>query len=109
MPEKQRNAGKQKNADKQLRAIFSGHVQGVGFRFRTLEISRNFAVKGYVQNRDDGTVELLIEGEKPELEGMLAEIGEKMEGNIRGIRTDWSEASGNYTGFQIRRELGHAE
>ena len=46
--------------ESQLRANFSGHVQGVGFRYQTEAISRNFNVQGYVQNMPDGTVDLVF-------------------------------------------------
>ena len=48
--------------------IFSGRVQGVGFRYRTHSIAQRFQVCGYVKNLIDGTVELVIEGEEEELD-----------------------------------------
>lgn len=87
----------------QLRANFSGHVQGVGFRFQTESISRGFDVQGYVQNMPDGTVDLVAEGQKNELEQFLSAIQEQLSGNIRETRTHWYPSSGNYEGFGIRR------
>lgn len=87
----------------QLRAIFSGRVQGVGFRFQTDRIARNFDVKGYVQNLADGTVELVAEGEKQELLGLLDAIRTRMDGNIRESTESWCSASGQFDCFGIRR------
>lgn len=35
-----------------------GRVQGVAFRFFTLQEARKLGVKGYARNRDDGSVEV---------------------------------------------------
>ena len=38
--------------------FFSGHVQGVGFRYSVLQIAREFDVAGFVSNLVDGRVQL---------------------------------------------------
>ncbi|HGO5814625.1 TPA: acylphosphatase [Mannheimia haemolytica] len=38
-----------------------GRVQGVAFRFFTLKEAEKLGVKGYVRNRDDGSVEVVAE------------------------------------------------
>ena len=43
---------------------FSGHVQGVGFRYSTLAVSHEFEVAGYVCNLPDGRVQVEAEGAK---------------------------------------------
>jgi acylphosphatase len=39
----------------------SGRVQGVGFRYYTVQAAKKLGINGYVQNRPDGSV--LIEAE----------------------------------------------
>jgi len=63
--------------------FFSGHVQGVGFRFTALQVAREFEVAGWVRNRADGRVELSVEGEAREVEAFVAALGERMHGYIR--------------------------
>jgi acylphosphatase len=46
------------------RAVISGAVQGVGFRFFAQRAAREARVTGWVRNRPDGTVETVIEGEE---------------------------------------------
>lgn len=42
--------------------VFSGTVQGVGFRWTTQELARQAGVSGWVRNMDDGTVEAELQG-----------------------------------------------
>ena len=58
------------------RSIYSGRVQGVGFRFSTKQIATGFEVLGWVKNLPDGTVELQVKGEADEVEEFLLEIRE---------------------------------
>ena len=44
------------------RVLYSGRVQGVGFRFSSKQIARGFDVCGWVKNLPDGRVELLADG-----------------------------------------------
>jgi acylphosphatase len=41
-----------------------GRVQGVGFRWFCRSNARRLNVSGYVKNLDDGTVELVAQGDK---------------------------------------------
>ena len=45
--------------------IISGRVQGVAFRADTRWAAQRIGVFGWVRNRRDGSVEAVIEGEKP--------------------------------------------
>jgi len=45
------------------RFLVAGRVQGVGFRYFTLEAARREGVHGTVQNLDDGRVEIVAAGE----------------------------------------------
>lgn len=45
------------------RAVVSGRVQGVGFRFFAERAAREAGIVGWVRNRPDGTVETVAEGE----------------------------------------------
>ncbi|MDO4377754.1 MAG: acylphosphatase [Erysipelotrichia bacterium] len=42
--------------------IFSGQVQGVGFRFTLYQLSRQRDITGWVRNRYDGKVEAQMQG-----------------------------------------------
>ena len=53
---------------------FSGHVQGVGFRYTVKNLAREFEVSGTVANLPDGRVELLASGEPEEVDAFLEAI-----------------------------------
>jgi acylphosphatase len=67
------------------RALYSGRVQGVGFRFTAQRIARERSVAGYVRNLPDGRVELVSEGTPEVLDDFLGAIRAAMGGKIRDI------------------------
>ncbi|HJM63723.1 MAG: acylphosphatase [Roseibacillus sp.] len=87
------------------RVLFSGRVQGVGFRYTTREIATGFDVVGAVRNLPDGTVELEIMGETDELEAYLAEITEEspVAHFIKEVQIEEIALLENARGFRITR------
>ncbi|WP_348788341.1 acylphosphatase [Leifsonia sp. NPDC080035] len=53
------------------RAIVTGQVQGVGFRWSAREEAHRLGVAGWARNRADGSVEVEVEGEPDAVERML--------------------------------------
>jgi len=51
--------------------IFSGRVQGVGFRYNAYEIAMKLGLTGYVRNLNDGTVELEAQGERDKVKFII--------------------------------------
>lgn len=86
----------------QRRVTYSGHVQGVGFRYTTRNLASGFDVTGYVKNLPDGRVELIAEGLPAELNELLAEIRRHFAGQIRDELIDIRPASGQFDAFEIR-------
>jgi acylphosphatase len=58
-------------AEKTVRVIISGRVQGVGFRDWIERQARQAGLSGYVRNRREGTVELVIAGSEAQVAAML--------------------------------------
>jgi acylphosphatase len=56
------------------RAIVTGRVQGVGFRYFTERTARPFRVTGLVRNLPDGTVEIEAQGSSDEVESFLEKV-----------------------------------
>jgi acylphosphatase len=87
-----------------LQVLFSGHVQGIGFRYTVKQTALGFEVTGWVKNLADGRVELLVEGEREELEAFQAAIPEAgLRRFIREIQSEWSNGTGEFRGFEIAR------
>lgn len=86
-----------------LKVVYSGRVQGVGFRWTCQRISKRHAVTGTVKNLADGTVELFADGEPDEVQRFLSEIEAKMHGNLRYIHITPAEESQTFRTFQILR------
>ena len=83
-----------------LTAYVSGKVQKTGYRARVLTIARDFGLKGYVQNLDDGRVKVVAEGEACDLESLLAALDIKNTIiNVVDIKSEHSPASGDFDSF----------
>jgi acylphosphatase len=87
-----------------MHIFYSGHVQGVGFRFTVKTVATGFEVTGAVRNLPDGRVELVAEGARDELEAFRAAIPDAgLAGCIRQEDVSWTEARGGFRGFEIVR------
>lgn len=82
--------------------FFSGRVQGVGFRYQTLQVAKEFEISGWVSNLPDGRVQLEAEGEPVEVKGFITAIQERMEGYIRKVEELSSTRPPQFSGFSIR-------
>lgn len=81
--------------------VFSGHVQGVGFRQTTIQIARSHAVTGWVKNLPDGNVELVAEGTKSACSEFLASIRQRMFEFVNDIDCQWKTPSNEFDHFEI--------
>mgnify|MGYP003448168287 CR=1 FL=1 len=51
--------------------IFSGHVQGVGFRWHSKSFANSVGLTGWVQNLEDGTVEMEVQGTEEKIDRLI--------------------------------------
>jgi acylphosphatase len=82
---------------------FSGHVQGVGFRYATLQVAKEFDVAGHVANLADGRVRLEVEGSARMVDEFVAAIAERMHGHVRKIERTQQTRPPVFKGFEILR------
>ena len=87
-----------------MQIFYSGHVQGVGFRYTVKRVAAGFELAGTVRNLSDGRVELVAEGDVMELKAFQQAIrDEGLAHFIRDEQIEWSEAQGGSRGFEISR------
>ena len=82
--------------------IFTGMVQGVGFRFTARAIARNHAVVGYVRNLADGRVRLVVEGQREENDRYVAQLKRRMADYIREADEATMAPTGDFDAFDVR-------
>ncbi len=88
---------------RRLSLQIAGHVQGVGFRFTTVEVARDFSITGYVQNMLDGSVKVIAEGEEPELMRFLDALrASHVFRYVAEENLSWLPATGELEDFTIR-------
>ena len=82
--------------------MIRGDVQGVGFRYFVLRKAQQLGLRGWVRNNDDGTVELVAEGARQDLEQLkrAVEEGPRM-ARVDRVDTRWQNATGNLDGFDL--------
>ena len=86
-----------------VQAIVYGLVQGVYFRAFTSRKANELGVTGYVRNTWEGTVEVHAEGERQQLRQLIDHLGIGPSGaRVEKVVTNWSEYTGNYSGFGVR-------
>jgi acylphosphatase len=85
-----------------LHGVVHGYVQGVGFRYFLMREAQRLRLRGWVRNRDDGTVEFTAEGSRADLERLLqsAERGPRM-ARVDRVDARWSAAAGNLDSFDL--------
>jgi acylphosphatase len=83
--------------------IYKGRVQGVGFRYTVLRFAQGYdSLTGYVKNRQDGAVEMYIEGKDYEVESLLEDITMGPHaGYIKEVITNLMPPCGMYSDFKV--------
>jgi len=87
-----------------MQVLYSGQVQGVGFRYTVRSVANGFDLTGSVRNLPGGGVELIAEGAKDELEAFRQAIRESgLDHFIRDEDISWAEPRSEFRGFEIVR------
>ena len=85
-----------------MRVLYSGRVQGVGFRYSVRQVASGFEVTGTVRNLPDGRVELQCSGDPDEVEAFLEGIAEsELKSHIKGVMAIPIPPLAGVRGFEI--------
>ena len=86
-----------------LHAIIHGRVQGVSFRYYTVNRARELGVTGYVRNRWDEAVEVVAEGKRAPVEELLGflRVGPRA-AFVTGVDLEWLPPTDEFNRFEVR-------
>jgi acylphosphatase len=87
-----------------LRVRVEGRVQGVGYRDACVREARALGLQGWVRNRRDGSVELLVHGAAESVDRMLAwlHVGPPLASVVRVTSTPQDAQAPEIRGFERR-------
>jgi acylphosphatase len=88
---------------KAVRAVVGGRVQGVGFRYSTVDQANRHGVTGWVRNMPSGQVEVFAQGPDIDVNQFLAwlAVGPRL-ASVTGVEVVSAEPDTGVTTFRIR-------
>lgn len=88
---------------REAHVVVTGMVQGVFFRRSTRDIATFCGVSGFVRNLPGGQVEAVLQGERSEVEKVVAFMREGPPGAVvERISVEWRDPAASYEGFHVR-------
>tara|TARA_Y100000310_G_scaffold340504_1_gene436498 strand:+ start:241 stop:585 length:345 start_codon:yes stop_codon:yes gene_type:complete len=89
---------------KQINIKIYGRVQGVGFRVFVKDKADSLKLKGFVMNRNDGSVLIIAQGVKEKLEELLRAVkkGPTLS-KVGDVDVSWGESKEKFRDFKIRK------
>ena len=88
----------------EFRAIVSGRVQMVMFRDFVTRKAHKIGVTGFVRNLDDGTVEVVAQGEREKLERLIAYLHKSpVLSRVEHVMVEWRTPQKIFDAFELVR------
>lgn len=85
-----------------MRAVVSGRVQGVNFRWYTVQQATVLGLVGSVRNLPGGDVEVVAEGEEADLLALLRFLHRgPRAARVDNVEVTWSEPAGGLSRFSL--------
>jgi len=80
-----------------------GEVQGVGFRAWVARKAVRLGLKGYVENQPDGSLLVVVEGERGRIEELVEECrrGPPLS-RVESVEVEWGSYLGEFEDFEVR-------
>jgi acylphosphatase len=90
-----------------LEAGIRGRVHGVGFRYFVVSRAERLGLTGWVSNEQDGSLRVVAEGPRDDLEALLEALHEgPASALVEYVNEDWLPYTGHWGTFGIRSS-GH--
>jgi len=84
------------------RILISGRVQGVFFRENAVATAKRLGIKGWVRNREDGTVEIVAEGAKARMRQFIEWCNKgPPEAKVDNVDVKDHAPTGEFSGFEM--------
>ena len=84
----------------EVKAIAKGRVQGVGFRASAQGIATRLALTGHAKNLPDGTVEIVVQGDKEAVGQFFQQLqGRFSNASIESVHS--GSSTGDFSDFSI--------
>ena len=82
--------------------IITGNVQMVGFRTFLKNLADSLHITGYAKNLEDGSVNVVCEGEKENIEELISKVKEKLPSfaDLKDVSTEYSDYVGEFVSFE---------
>jgi acylphosphatase len=86
-----------------VQIIISGKVQGVGYRYSAQQAADEYQLTGWVQNKINGDVEIIAEGEQHQLDQFISwtKQGPKF-ADVKQVVINKLTANNTFTQFRVR-------
>lgn len=87
-----------------VRIKASGRVQGVGFRYTTVQLAQDAGIFGTVKNETDGSVTIEAVGEKTAIDHFIAALKKQPRNpfaQVQHLEINEDETIKDYTSFNV--------
>ena len=81
--------------------IFSGNVQGVGFRYRSFYMAEKLGLTGWVRNLHNGTVEMEAQGREEDINALVCFLDQTRPIRIEGLTSEEAPGKKREKGFRM--------
>lgn len=82
--------------------VFTGRVQGVGFRYKVSRLTYHYKVTGWIRNNADGSVEAQLQGREEALDQIVQQLNQDAYIRIDWITRERMEPDREEGGFSVR-------
>ena len=87
------------------RFVFSGDVQGVGFRWRARAAAHNAGATGWVRNNFDGSVTMELQGDDAQIDRVVQSLDHDRYIRIDSLETRTIPVDPEERGFETRDDF----
>ena len=88
-----------------VQLTIEGRVQGVYFRASTVQEAQKLGLTGWVMNCPNGSVKAVAEGQREQIDRLIAWCHQGPSGaRVTNVTVQWEEPQHSFQGFAIKRQ-----